>query len=101
VERVIQGVAEQMGGEIQRSLDFFASSAADARISRVFLSGGTARIPALFKVIEARAAVPVEILNPFKNIEIDNRKFDPALILAGAPAAAVGVGLALRRPGDK
>ena len=101
VERVIQGVAEQMGGEIQRSLDFFASSAADARISRVYLSGGTARIPALFKVIEARAAVPVEILNPFKNIEIDNRKFDAATILAGAPAAAVGVGLALRRPGDK
>ena len=101
VERVIQGVAEQMGGEIQRSLDFFASSAADSRISRVYLSGGTARIPALFKVIEARAAVPVEILNPFKNIEIDNRKFDAAAILAGAPAAAVGVGLALRRPGDK
>jgi type IV pilus assembly protein PilM len=101
VERVIQGVAEQMGGEIQRSLDFYASSAADARVSRVFLSGGTARIPALFKVIEARAGVPVEILNPFKNIEVDNRKFDAAAILAGAAAAAVGVGLALRRPGDK
>src|SRR6266542_3367728 len=37
VERVIQGVADQMGAEIQRSLDFFASTAADARISRVFL----------------------------------------------------------------
>jgi type IV pilus assembly protein PilM len=43
----------------------------------------------------------VEILNPFKNIEIDNRKFDSAAIHAGAPAAAVAVGLALRRPGDK
>ncbi len=101
VERVIQGVADQMAGEIQRSLDFFAATAADARISRVFLSGGTARIPALFKVIEARAGVPVEILNPFKNIEVDNRRFDPAVILAAAPSAAVGVGLALRRPGDK
>ena len=28
VERVIQGVAEQLGGEIQRSLDFYASTAA-------------------------------------------------------------------------
>ena len=45
--------------------------------------------------------MPVEVLNPFKNIEIDNRQFDPAVILAAAPAAAVGVGLALRRPGDK
>ena len=101
VERVIQGVADQMGGEIQRSLDFYAATAADARIGRVYLSGGTARIPALFKVIEARAGVPVEILNPLKNIEIDNRKFDPAALLAAAPAAAVAVGLALRRPGDK
>ena len=101
VERVIQGVADQMGGEIQRSLDFYASTAADGKVTKVFLSGGTARVPALFKVVEARASVPVEILNPFKNIEVDNRKFDPAVILAAAPSAAVGVGLALRRPGDK
>jgi len=101
VERVIQGVAEQMGGEIQRSLDFYASTAADGKIGKVYLSGGTARVPALFKVVEARANVPVEILNPFKNVEVDNHKFDPAVILAAAPSAAVGVGLALRRPGDK
>src|SRR6266508_3970030 len=101
VERVIQGVAEQLGGEIQRSLDFYASTAADGKITRALLSGGTARVPALFKTVEARAGMPVEILNPFKNIEIDNKKFDPAVILAAAPSAAVGVGLALRRPGDK
>ena len=90
-----------MGGEIQRSLDFYSSTAADGKITRAYLSGGTARIPALFKVLEARAGVAVEILNPFKNIEIDNRKFDPAALLAAAPSAAVAVGLALRRPGDK
>jgi type IV pilus assembly protein PilM len=101
VERVIQGVADQMGGEIQRSLDFHAATAPDVHPTRVFLSGGTSRIPALFKVIEQRAGVPVEILNPFKNIEVDNRKFDPAVIMNAAPAAAVAVGLAVRRPGDK
>ena len=101
VERVIQGVAEQLGGEIQRSLDFYASTSPEGKIARAFLSGGTARVPALFKTIEARAGVPVEILNPFKNIEIDNKRFDPAVLLQAAPAAAVGVGLALRRPGDK
>ncbi len=101
VERVIQGVADQMGGEIQRSLDFYSATAADSRFSRVFISGGTARIPALFRVLEARAGVPVEILNPFKNIEIDNRRFDPSALVAAAPSAAVGIGLALRRSGDK
>jgi len=101
VERVIQGVADQMGGEIQRSLDFFAATAPESHVVRVFLSGGTARIPALFKVVEQRAGVPVEVLNPFKKIEVDNRKFDPAVIMNAAPAAAVAVGLALRRAGDK
>jgi type IV pilus assembly protein PilM len=101
VERVIQGVADQMGGEIQRSLDFYASTAQDRAITRVYLAGGTARIPALFKVLEQRAGVYVEVLHPFKNVEIDNKRFDPAVILGAAPAAAVAVGLALRRPGDK
>ena len=78
-----------------------SATAADSRITRVYLSGGTAKIPALFKVIEQRVGVPVEILNPFKNIEIDNRRFDPSYVMEVAPMAAVAVGLALRRPGDK
>ncbi len=101
VERVMGTVAEQVAGEIQRSLDFYAGTAADANFTKVYLSGGTAKIPALFKTIEQRVGVPVEILNPFKQIEIDNRRFDPAFIMDVAPMAAVAVGLALRRAGDK
>ncbi len=101
VERVIQGVADQMAGEIQRSLDFYAATAADNRIARVYLSGGTARIPALAKVIEARAGVPVEQLNPFKAIDVDHKRFDAAAVQQASASAAVAVGLALRRPGDK
>jgi len=95
------GVAEQVAGEIQRSLDFYAGTAADTKFSKVYLSGGTAKIPALFKTIEARVGVPVEIANPFKNVIIDSRRFDPGFIMDVAPMAAVAVGLALRRPGDK
>ena len=101
VERVMISVAEQVAGEIQRSLDFYASTAADPHFSRVFISGGTAKIPALFKTIEGRVGVPVEIMNPFKVIEVDERRFDPAFIMEVAPMAAVAVGLALRRAGDK
>ena len=101
VERVMVTVAEQVAGEIQRSLDFYASTAADPHFSRVFLSGGTAKIPALFKTIESRVGVPVEIMNPFKAIEVDERRFDPAFITEVAPMAAVAVGLALRKAGDK
>jgi len=98
---VIQGVAEQMAGEIQRSLDFYAATAADTQITRVYLSGGTARVPALFKVIEQRVGVPVEIINQFRSIEVDNRRFEAQHIMDIAPSAAVAVGLSLRSAGDK
>src|SRR6266404_2815409 len=101
VERVIQGVADQMAGEIQRSLDFYTATAADSHIARLYLSGGTAKIPALFKVIEQRVGVPVEILNPFKGVEIDNRRFDPNYVMDVAPSAAVAIGLALRRSNER
>lgn len=101
VERVIQGVASQMAGEIQRSLDFYAATAADGQIAKVYLSGGTARIPALQRVIAQRSGVPVETLNPFRNIEIDHRRFDPTYVMEVAPIAAVAVGLGLRKPNDK
>ncbi len=101
VERVMASVAEQVAGEIQRSLDFYAGTAPDANFSKVYLSGGTAKIPALFRTIEARTGVPVEILNPFKNIDVDTRRFDPAFITEVAPVAAVAVGLAMRKQGDK
>src|SRR2546423_161011 len=101
VERVIQGVADQMAGEIQRSLDFYTATAADSHIARLYLSGGTAKIPALFKVIEQRVGVPVEILNPFKGVEIDNRRFDPNYVLDLAPSAAVAIGLPMRKSNER
>lgn len=101
VEKVLSEVAEQVAGEIQRSLDFYAGTAADANYTKVFLSGGTAKVPALFKTIESRVGVPVEILNSFRRIEVDDRRFDPSFITEIAPQAAVAVGLALRKMGDK
>jgi type IV pilus assembly protein PilM len=101
VERVLGTVAEQMAGEIQRSLDFYAATAADAHIAKVYLSGGTAKIPAVFKTIERRVGAPVEILNPFKRIAVDTRRFDPEYVMDVAPMAAVAVGLGLRFAGDK
>ena len=42
-----------------------------------------------------------EIVDPFRKIQIDERAFNPAFLNDVAPQAAVVVGLALRRPGDR
>jgi type IV pilus assembly protein PilM len=100
VERILEQVAQSMAGEFQRSLDFFLATAADATIARIYLAGGTARSAALQRAIEERSRMPVEVLDPFRRLMLDEARFDTGFLRSHAPEAVVGVGLALRQPGD-
>jgi type IV pilus assembly protein PilM len=101
VETVIAEVAEGMAGKLQRSLDFFLSTTADAKLTKIYLCGGTAKVPALQRALEQKSSTTVEILDPFRRIIIDEKRFDPAFLQLHSAEAAVAVGLALRHPGDK
>ncbi len=101
VEQILIEVAEVMAGKFQRSLDFFLAASSDAAISRIYLCGGSAKIPALQKMLEEKSRIPVETFDPFRRLIVDERKFDMGFMRTHAPEATVGVGLALRHPGDK
>ncbi len=98
---IIRNVSETVAGEIKRSLDFFGATSVDDRISKIYLCGGSSRIPGLTSIIENKVGVPVEIINPFLQIEIDEKVHDSGYLNEIAPMAAVGVGLALRWEGDR
>lgn len=98
---IIRSVSESVAIEIQRSLDFFAATATDDKISKVYLMGGSSKVPGLPNIVEAKLGIPTEIVNPFKNISINEKSFNLAHIHEVAPAAAVAVGLALRYVGDR
>ncbi len=98
VQRALQSVAENVTSEIQRSIDFYSATSADPPPSRIFLSGGSARLRALSQAIENRVQVPVEVVDPFR--QIDTTRHDPSYISQLGPSAAVSVGLALRFVGD-
>lgn len=100
VEVAVKEIADSMAGKLQRTIDFFLAATPDASLARIFVSGGSARVPALVAALQEKARVPVEILDPFRRLLIDEAKFDMEFIRAHAAEAAVGLGLALRRPGD-
>jgi type IV pilus assembly protein PilM len=100
VLRIIEGVAEVMAGEFQRSLDFFLATTADANVTRICLAGGTAKISSLHRAIERRSRLPVETVDAWRRIEIDPA-LDRNYLAAHSPEALVGLGLALRGAGDK
>jgi type IV pilus assembly protein PilM len=100
VLRVMDGVSEVMAGEFQRSLDFFLATTADANVTRIVLSGGSAKVGSLHRAIERRSRLPLEVADAWKRIEIDP-SLDRTYLAAHAPEALVGVGLAMRAAGDK
>jgi type IV pilus assembly protein PilM len=101
IERVLATVGDSLATEVQRSLDFYLSTSSDSGISAIYLSGGAARTPGLVRSIERQTGLPVEIADPFRQIQIDERAFNPAFLNGVAPQAAVVVGLAARRVGDR
>lgn len=101
VEKIIGEKAEDMAAEIQRSIDFYAATAADSKIDKIVVSGGTAAIPSLARIISRTGGVPAELANPFRNISYDERQFSPEKLQKWAPIAAVAVGLALRRTNER
>jgi type IV pilus assembly protein PilM len=96
VEQAMRAVTNNLVGEIARSLDFFAATAADARIQRVYLAGGSSRVSGLEAAFRERTGLEVELLNPLARMLPSNR-FEPELLDQVGPSLGVGVGLALRR----
>jgi len=97
---VLRAVTENVMLEIQKTFDFFKASASSDHLNRVVVSGGGSRAEGVAEMLAERLQAPVEGFDPFKRIGFDAKKFnvDAAEV---APTAAVAVGLALRRAGDR
>jgi type IV pilus assembly protein PilM len=91
---------EEFSEEIQKSFDFFRTTG-DYEVDKIVLSGGCSRTQGIDRYLSESLGLTTETFNPFKNIVIDEKSFDPEYIQYIAPFAAVGVGLALRKLGDK
>ncbi|OGH72361.1 MAG: hypothetical protein A2921_04550 [Candidatus Magasanikbacteria bacterium RIFCSPLOWO2_01_FULL_43_20b] len=101
VQKISGCVSETLVTEIRHSLDFFAATTINADISRIYLSGGAAQMSAFIRAMERRLIVPVELINPWRNIVIDLCRFDMCQLERMSPLATVAVGLAMRFNGDR
>jgi type IV pilus assembly protein PilM len=101
IERVLHQVAETMAGEFSKSLDFFLASHRDTNVTKIYLAGGGAKVAELHRAIEQRAHTPVEMLDPFRRMDVAEAQADQIFLHDHRSEAAISVGLALRTPGDK
>jgi type IV pilus assembly protein PilM len=96
VEQAMRSVSDAVIGEISRSLDFFAATSTDARISKVLLSGGGSMIAGFAATFKERTGLETDAMNPLARM-LPSKGFEAGYLEAMAPLLAVGIGLATRR----
>ena len=101
LEEIFTSMVSGWVQETSRALDFLSTTYPDEKIEKIFVSGGACKIPDFIKYLEMETGIPVEEMNPFAGLQINEKIFDPKYLSDMAPQAGVAVGLALRSVGDK
>ncbi len=93
---ILRSVSDILILEIQKTFDFFRATAAGESIQRIYMAGGTARVPGLVDLLREEFAIPVEEMYPFRKVIINPARHNEDQIREMAPRLAIAVGLALR-----
>jgi type IV pilus assembly protein PilM len=101
VRPVLKAMTDNVLLEVEKTFDFFKATAASDRIDRIVLSGGASRVEGFAEALAARFDTEIVAFDPFRQIVVDSAKLGGESLEAVAPVAAVAVGLALRKVGDR
>src|SRR5215475_11578406 len=96
IQPAIQSVSEMLALEIQRTLDFFRSTAEDSSaIDRMLIAGGSSKVARLTEYLSEKFQMPVERFDSFRSIRFDRKRFDDEYVGELSPNMAVAVGLSV------
>ncbi len=88
---------EELAVGIERAAAFLQSASRSASgVSRIYTTGGGARIPGLNQVLADRLKLPVQMANPIERLQIADGVFDMMDVDQVAPLLMLPIGLALR-----
>lgn len=98
IHPILETVSDILALEISKTMDFYRATAEDgnAAVQKILVSGGGSKLPGLLDYLAQRFEIPVEVFDPFRQIRVDARRFDPDYMREVVPEMAVAVGLALR-----
>ena len=101
VKPVLHAMTENVLIEINKTFDFFKATAASDKIDRIVLSGGASKVDGFAQALQERFGASVDTFDPFRQISCDPDRLGLVDAMDIMPTAAVAVGLALRRTGDR
>lgn len=98
--KVVQPLMDELIREIKRSVNFYHSQfpegSEDRFVSKIVLTGGSARMSGVDSYISAKLNTPTEIANVFEQSAVTTSEAAADIIREHTPVLAVGTGLALK-----
>jgi type IV pilus assembly protein PilM len=101
LQEIFLSFISNWSGEIRRVIDFYYSTYPDENISRIMLSGGATRTSGFLEHLASETSIEVEMLDPFRTLEVSEKHHDIDYLKRVASQAAICMGLASRRVDDK
>jgi type IV pilus assembly protein PilM len=103
LEQTVRQASSDLSMGIERSISFLKTAGDAEGIDEIVLSGGGARIPRLKEILAAKHGVDFRVAHPLASLSYEEDVFGGAELTTDdlSPLLTVGVGLALRREGDK
>lgn len=95
VSQAVANVLIELATDIRRSLEYFATMHSKTP-TRVFLCGGTAKMPKLGEFLSRELGIPVEVADPLKNLRVNCPSASPQYLNEISPLFSVSIGLAIR-----
>lgn len=100
VQDIILPVLGELVTELRRSLEYYRSHNPDLPVTRLFLAGGSARMPNLDKFLENELGIPVTLANPLAAVSPNIPTAPPGWLSEVAPVLSIAVGLGEREMVD-
>lgn len=101
VQEVFLTVVRDWAREIRRAIDFYYNNFPENKLDKLYLCGGSSRIPGLHKILQENLSLEVLMFNPLERLEKNPKLFDPAYMDYIGPQMAISLGLALRKAKEK
>ena len=92
----LRSVSDILLLEIQKTFDFFRQTTSPENIQAIYLAGGTAKVDGLLERLKEEFKVPIEMMDPFRRVNVNPSQFDVGYTAEIAPRFCVAMGLALR-----
>lgn len=115
--RAVQPVMDELLREVRRSTNYYQTQLADSAnsnlpagitaetgggaVTKIIVTGGSAKMRGLEQYMSARLGTPVEIWNVFDNPALDTSAFAPSFLTENSALLTTGVGLALKDLADQ